>query len=72
MLSMTICFIRCPARARLVHGTNKVEIKNLNHNHPVKVPRRSCGEAQKLKMEMLKKRKKEKKQIKSESSDASD
>lgn len=48
---------RCPARARLVHDSNRVEIKNLNHNHSATVPRRSGGEAQKLKEAMLKKRK---------------
>lgn len=34
---------------RLVHINNKVEIKNLDHNHPVVVGRRSVGEALKLK-----------------------
>lgn len=32
-----------------MHVNNKVEIKNLNHNHPVVVGRRSIGEALKLK-----------------------
>lgn len=52
--------IRCPARARLLHGSNKVEIKNLNHNHAAIVPRRAGGEAKKLKKALLTERKLEK------------
>lgn len=51
--------IGCPARARLVHINNRVEIKNLEHNHPVVMGRRSIGEATKLKQAWKKERRKQ-------------
>lgn len=48
----------CPARARLVHINNRVEIKNMNHNHPVVVGRRPVGEALKLKQAWIKEKRK--------------
>lgn len=53
--------IGCPARVRLVHVNNRVEIKNLNHNHPVVVGRRQIGEASKLKNAWKKAKRLEKK-----------
>lgn len=54
--------IGCPARARLVHINNQVEITNLDHNHEIVVGRRPVGEAHKLKQAW----KKERKQLKKE------
>lgn len=62
--------IGCPARARLVHINNRVEIKNLNHNHPVVMGRRSIGEALKLKQAW--KREKRKKLKKKQEGNESD
>lgn len=36
--------------------TNQVEIRNLNHNHPRNIGRRSAGEVMKLKQALQKKR----------------
>lgn len=40
---------RCPAKVKLVHATNQVELQDLNHNHPLILGRRQAGEVQKLK-----------------------
>lgn len=53
-------FFRCPARARMVHVDNRVEITNLDHNHEVVIGRRSVGEAHKLKQAWKKERSKKK------------
>lgn len=46
---MYFLFIRCPAKVKLVHATNQVELQDLNHNHPLILGRRQAGEVQKLK-----------------------
>lgn len=43
-----LIFDRCPAKARLIHANNQVEIHDPNHNHPLIVERRSISEAKKL------------------------
>lgn len=63
---------RCLARARLVNANNKVEIHNLNHNHPMILDRRGLGEAKRLRQALKNKRRealKNKKYFSSEDSD---
>lgn len=46
-LQMNCLHFRCPARVRTYTKSNKIDIINIEHNHPLQLPRKQTGKGRK-------------------------